>query len=93
MQGNTVILTLPDGNNKMYTSKSDFKFTVDGHPASVRDLRKGMKIFAEKIVESPLTEIANNTTVTGHAPKPKAVVMSFRLPHLLPAGSSSNADP
>jgi RNase P/RNase MRP subunit p29 len=68
--GNTVILTLPDGTNKMYKAQPHFKFTVDGREAEVSDLRKGMRIAAKKIVEEPVSEVASNTTVTGSAPKP-----------------------
>jgi len=68
--GNTVILTLPNGENKIYKVKSDYRFVVDGSQASVSELRKGMKVAAEKIVEEPRTEIASDTTVTGQAPPP-----------------------
>jgi len=68
--GNTVILTLPDGKNHMYTAEPHYKFKVDGRDAEVSDLRKGMRISAERIVEAPITEIARNTTVVGTAPRP-----------------------
>jgi LPXTG-motif cell wall-anchored protein len=56
----------------MYKVKDSYRFNVGGQPASVHDLRKGMVIAAEKIVEEPTTEIASNTTVTGQAPPPEA---------------------
>src|SRR3954453_1517245 len=81
VSGNTVILTLPNNENRMYKVKEDYKFNVHGQPASVHDLRKGMVISAEKIVEEPRTEVAANTTVTGHAPPPpKAVVAEAPAP-------------
>ena len=40
-----------------------------GKPATVRDLRKGMKVQAAKIVEEAATEISTKVTVTGKAPK------------------------
>jgi hypothetical protein len=67
----SVIITLADGTNKMYKSLPGYKFNVNGMPATVFQLRKGMKISAEKVVEQPTTEISTNTTVTGHAPSPK----------------------
>jgi hypothetical protein len=76
VSGSTVILTLPDGKNKMYKSLPGFKFTVDGRQATVFDLRKGMRISAEKVVEQPTTEISSNTVVTGHAPPPKVVAQA-----------------
>ncbi len=53
--------------------KDDYKFTVDGNKnATVFDLKKGMTISAERIVEEPRTEIAVNTVVNGQAPPPPA---------------------
>src|SRR3954454_11838966 len=81
VSGNTVIITLPNNENRMYKVSEDYKFNVHGQPASVHDLRKGMVISAEKIVEAPRTEVAANTTVTGHAPPPpKAVVAEAPAP-------------
>jgi hypothetical protein len=68
VSGNTVIVTLPNGENRTYQVEDSYRFTVDGQPASVRDLRKGMTISAERIVEEPRTEIATDTVVTGKAP-------------------------
>jgi len=70
--GNTVIVTLPNNENRMYKVKDDYRFNVGGQKATVHDLRKGMVISAEKIVEVPTTEIATNTTVVGQAPPPPA---------------------
>jgi len=70
--GKTVIITLPNGENRTYNVKDDYKFNVEGNPnATVSDLKKGMKISAEKIVEEPRTEIASDTVVTGQAPRSK----------------------
>jgi hypothetical protein len=76
VSGRTVILTLPNGENRQYTVKDDYKFTIDGNKnATVADLRKGMRVSAEKIVEEPRTEIASNTVVSGQAPPaPRPVV-------------------
>lgn len=76
VSGNNVILTLPNGENRQYKVNDNYKFTVDGNRnATVFDLRKGMTISAEKIVEEPRTEIATNTVVSGQAPPaPKPVV-------------------
>jgi len=68
--GKTVIITLPNGENRTYTVEDSFKFNVEGNKtANVSDLKKGMKISAEKIVEEPRTEIVSNTVVTGQAPR------------------------
>src|SRR5690349_18424450 len=60
VSGNTVIVTLPNNENRMYKVNDDYKFSVHGQPASVHDLRKGMVISAQKIVEEPRTEVASN---------------------------------
>jgi len=70
VSGNTVIVTLPNGENRTYNVKDDYKFNVEGNKnATVADLKRGMKISAEKIVEEPRTEIASDTVVTGQAPR------------------------
>jgi len=69
VSGNTVIVTLPNNENRTYTVDDSYRFIVDGKKASVHDLRKGMVISAEKIVEEPRTEMATNTVVTGQAPR------------------------
>ena len=66
--GNSVIVTLPNNENRMYKVEDSYRFVVNGKRASVHDLRKGMTISGEKIVEAPLTEIASNTVVVGQAP-------------------------
>jgi hypothetical protein len=66
-----VILTLPNGENKQYKVKPDYKFIINGKPATVFDLRPGMTVSAEKIVEEPSVEIATNTKVVGQAPRPQ----------------------
>lgn len=70
VSGNTVILTLPNNENRVYKVAESYRFIVDGQKATVHDLRKGMVVSAEKIVEEPRTEMASDTTVVGHAPPP-----------------------
>jgi hypothetical protein len=67
--GNYVILTDEKGENHEYTVPETYRFTVDGKPATVRDLKKGTKVQAVKIVEEPATEISTKVIVTGKAPK------------------------
>ncbi len=69
VQGNYVVLTLENGENKEYNVPDSFQFTVEGKPASVHDLKKGMKVTATKIVEEPRTEMSTDTVITGTAPK------------------------
>lgn len=67
--GNYVVLTDDKGENREYNVPEAYKFTVEGKPAAVGDLKKGMKIQATKIVEEPITEISTKVVVTGKAPK------------------------
>ena len=80
----TVILTLtPSGENRQYVVKNkEIVFMVDGRPATVFDLRKGMMVSAEKIVEEPISTVAQNSKITGHAPKaaPAPVVAAAPAP-------------
>ena len=69
VRGNWVILTLPNGENKEYKVPDSYRFMVEGKPASVQDLRQGMKVSATKIVEEPQTEISTQTVITGSSPK------------------------
>ena len=68
VSGNNVIVTLPNNENRMYKVNESYRFTVEGKKASVHDLRRGMMIAAEKIVEEPSMEIASGVAVTGTAP-------------------------
>lgn len=67
--GSTVILTLPDGTNKSYKVPPSFQFLVNDAPATVRDLRKGMKVTAHRIPEPPAMEICYDIEITGTAKK------------------------
>jgi len=69
----TIILTLENGQNKMYTveSGSPVKFVdSSGQEKTVFDLRKDMTVTATKIIEAPHTEFSTATAITGTAPKP-----------------------
>jgi hypothetical protein len=63
VQGNTVILTLENGENRQYNVSDSFEFTVDGKPMRVKDLKKGTKIVGSKMVEEPETVISTDVAV------------------------------
>jgi LPXTG-motif cell wall-anchored protein len=88
-----VILTLPDGQNKQYTVKDDFKFIVNGQPATVFDLRAGMNVSAEKIVEEPTVEITTESKVVGQAPVAAAAKPAASTAKPAASGASSTAKP
>ncbi len=85
--GTTVILTLPNGENRQYKVARDYKLTVEGRPATVFDLRKGMTVSAEKIVEEPTVEITSGTRVVGEAPAPPPARMAAAEPAPAPAAA------
>ena len=68
-QGDYVVLTLENGEQKEYKVPASFKFMVEGKPATVQELKQGMKVSATKIVEEPQTELSTETVITGKAPK------------------------
>jgi hypothetical protein len=67
--GNTVILTLPDGTNKSYTVPPSFQFMVNGQPATVQELRKGMRVTANKIPVPPAVAFRYDMEITGTTKK------------------------
>jgi hypothetical protein len=92
--GTNVILTLPNGENRQYKVDSNYKFNVGGQKATVFDLKKGMVVNAEKIVEVPRTEFATNVAVTGQAPpapKPVEVAQTRSAPAPTPVPAAAPA--
>ena len=67
--GNYVILTLASGENREYNVPASFRFVVEGKPAAVTDLKKGMKVSGEKVIEEPRTVISTKTVIEGKSPK------------------------
>jgi len=68
VQGNYVVLTLENGQTREYTVPESFTFTSGGKPATVKDLRKGMKVSATKIVAEPTSQISKEIVITGKSP-------------------------
>jgi hypothetical protein len=69
VSGNYVVVTLENGENHEYVVPPDYRFMVEGKPASVNELKKGMKVSATKIVEQPKTELSTTVVVSGTSPK------------------------
>ena len=91
--GNNVIVTMADGKNKQFQVTPGYKFMVEGKATDVFNLRKGMIVSGAKVVEQPLTEIADNTAFTGTAPKAKPVVAAAAEPAAVPARAPKKATP
>jgi hypothetical protein len=66
----SVILTLPDGNNKLYKVPSHATFTLNDQKKTVFDLKKGMMLEATIVTDEPQTVVAYNKTNVGQAPAP-----------------------
>lgn len=66
----TVILTLADNTNKQYKVPKGQMFEVNGEQRDVFALKKGMKISATVITESPEVVQTATRNVTGEAPPP-----------------------
>jgi hypothetical protein len=69
VQGNYVIITLDNGQQREYNVPDGFAFTAEGKPATIKDVRKGMKISATKIVAEPTHEISKEIVITGKGPR------------------------
>ena len=67
---NSVILTLEDGTNQSFKIPKGQKFTVDGQQLDAWGVKKGMKISATKIVETPETVVSQEVRRTGSLPPP-----------------------
>ena len=67
----SVILTLPDGNNKQFKVPKNQKFTIDGQEKTVFDLRKGMTVTATAVSQVPETIVSSDRSVSGQ-PAPAA---------------------
>jgi hypothetical protein len=65
----SIIVTLENGENRQYTVPSGFKFTVEGKPLGIEELRPGMILTGTNVVEEPVTLITEQTVVHGTEPK------------------------
>ena len=66
----TVILTMENNQNQQFKIPKGQKFNVDGRMVDAFELRKGMKVSATKVVETPITEVTERARVSGTGPPP-----------------------
>jgi hypothetical protein len=66
----SVILTLDDGSNQKFSIPKGQKFNVNGQMTDAWGLKKGMTISATKVVEEPMTVVAQQRKLTGVMPPP-----------------------
>ena len=65
----SIVVTLENGENRQYTVPPGFKFTVEGKPLGIGELRTGMVLTGTNVVEEPVTLITEETVVFGTEPK------------------------
>lgn len=66
----TVVLRLPDNSNQIYSVPSHAKFTIEGKPKTVFDLRKGMSLEATIVTDSEETVVSSSKTTVAQLPAP-----------------------
>ncbi len=64
----SVILTLDDGTNQKFTIPKGQKFNINGQMVDAWGLKKGMMVSATKVVEEPITVVAQQRKLTGAMP-------------------------
>ncbi len=64
----SVVLTLEDGTNQQFEIPNGQKITVNGQLKDAWGLKKGMKVSATKVVETPETLVSHETRVSGTMP-------------------------
>jgi len=65
-----VILTMDDNTNQQFNIPTDQKFLIDGKLVDAWGLKKGMKISASKVVESPQSSVIERRILAGKMPPP-----------------------
>jgi len=66
----SVILTLENGENQQFSIPKDQKFNIEGQMVDAFHLRKGMKISATRITETPETVVTQKAMLAGKMPPP-----------------------
>jgi len=85
----SVILTLEDGTNQQFDIPKGQMFEVQGKTVDAFGLKKGMKVSAAKIIQTPATMTAQQRSVTGNMPPPPPP----NTPILIAQGEPKQAPP
>ncbi len=72
----SVILTMENNENQSFKIPDGQKFTVDGQQVDAWGLKKGMKVTAMRITETPLSLTSQHTQVTGTMSADEAVLIA-----------------
>jgi uncharacterized Zn-binding protein involved in type VI secretion len=88
----SVIVTLPDGTNQLYKVPAHAKFTINGKPKTVFELKKGMTFEATIVTDEPQTVVEMSKATIGTAPAtpPLLGVLLIQRPSPMPQEVASN---
>ena len=96
----SVILTLEDGTNQQFKIPKGQKFNVEGQMVDAWGLKKGMNVSATKVVEEPLTVVAQQRKLTGQMPPPPTppaadapILVAVETTPAAPAAATAEAAP
>ena len=87
----SVILTMENGENQMFKIPKGQKFMIDGGETDAWGLKKGMKVSATKIVETPLTTVSQHQQVSGTMAAGEPVLIAKGSPTPAPTQSTTTA--
>jgi len=93
---NSVILTLENGQNQQFKIPKGQKFNVDGQMVDAWGLKKGMKVSATKVTETPITSTTQVSKLTGTNPPPPPppnvpILIVVAVPKPAPAAAAEAA--
>jgi hypothetical protein len=75
-----VILTLADGTNQAFKIPKGQQFNIDGQMLDAFHLRKGMKVTATKVVETPVNVVTHEQNITAEVPPDQPVLVLSSAP-------------
>ncbi len=90
--GNTLIYN-EDGKNKQVQPPKDFKFTVEGQPVGITELRPGMKLTATIVTETPGKTVETKALKAAAAPEKPKPAAAAPPPPPPPAPAAAPAPP
>jgi hypothetical protein len=95
----SVILTLEDGTNQQFKVPNGQKFMINGQETDVFGLKKGMKVKATKVVETPQIVVEEQRRISGKMPPPppappadEPILIAMAVPVPMPAAPAPAAE-
>jgi LPXTG-motif cell wall-anchored protein len=90
---------MENGKNQSFKIPKGQKFTIDGKETDAFNLKKGMKVSAQQVTESPETVVSHEVTRTGTmpppppAPTPDLPILIVFVPVHAAAAETASAEP